>query len=53
MEKGAKNLLILVGVIGVGVLAYYLYDRSKKKGGKFVSGVNAENKQNTVTFTRS
>jgi uncharacterized protein (UPF0333 family) len=53
MEKGTRNLLILVGVVAVGVTAYYFYDKNKKKKGELKGGVTAESKQNTVTFTRS
>lgn len=50
MEKSTRNLLIIVGVVALGVTAYYFYDRRKKT----VSlGVTADSKQNKITFTRN
>jgi hypothetical protein len=53
MEKGTRNLLILIGVVAVGVTAYYFYDKRKKPKTEVKGGVTAESKQNTVTFKRS
>lgn len=53
MEKGTKKLLILIGVVAVGVTAYYFYDKNKKKKPQVKGGVTADSKKNTVTFTRS
>ena len=51
MDKSTRNLLLLVGVVAVGVTAYYFYDKSKKKQGELKGGVTAESKQNTITLT--
>jgi uncharacterized protein (UPF0333 family) len=53
MEKSTRNLLILFGVVAVGITAYYFYDKNKKKNTVIAGGVTAENKQNTIKFTRS
>ena len=50
MEKSTRNLLIIIGVVAVGVTAYYFYDKKKKN---LSLGVTADSKKNTVTFTRS
>jgi hypothetical protein len=51
MEKSTRNILILVGAVALGLTAYYLYDKNRRK--KTVSiGVTADSKQNKITFTR-
>jgi len=52
MEKSTRNLLIIIGVVAVGITAYYFYDKNKKKKNLSL-GVTADSKKNTVTFTRS
>lgn len=54
MEKGVRNLLILVGVVGVGLTALYFITKNKGGSGKgHTAGVTAENKQKKISFTRS
>lgn len=54
MDKGVRNIVILIGVVGVGLTILYFVDKNKKGNKKPIkSGVTAENKQNKISFTRS
>lgn len=53
MEKGTRNILILVCVVGAGLTALYFITKNKGGGKQHTAGVTAENKQKKITFTRS
>lgn len=53
MDKGVRNLIILVSVVGFGLTILYFVDKNKKGNKKPIKGgVTAENKQNKISFTR-